>query len=46
MCVLVTIILSIIGIIYRKKGMPDYEDSDYNEGYMYYYRKGESKKIP
>ncbi len=25
MCVLITIISSIIGIVYRKKGMPDYE---------------------
>jgi magnesium-transporting ATPase (P-type) len=44
MCVLVTLISSIIGIVYRKKGMPDYENDDYNEGYIYYYRKGGSKK--
>ena len=43
-CILTTIIASIIGIILRNKGLPDYDKNDYNEGYMYYYRKGSSKK--
>ena len=43
-CVLVTAIATIIGIIYRKRGLPDYEKNDLNESYLYYYRKGESKK--
>ena len=42
--VLFTIINSIIGIVDRNKGLPDYEDNDINESYIYYYRKGESKK--
>ena len=44
MCILVTIIASVIGIIYRKKGLPEYEKDDFNEGYIYYYRRGSSKK--
>ena len=42
--VVLTIICSIIGIVCRNKGLPDYEDNDFNEGYLYYYRKGESKE--
>ena len=43
-CILTTIIASIIGIVLRNKGMPDYDNDDYNEGYVYYYRRGSSKK--
>ena len=43
-CILTTIIATIIGIIYRKKGLPEYEKNDLNEAYIYYYRKGSSKK--
>ena len=43
-CLLMTIISSIIGIVYRNKGLPDYEKDDINESYLYYYRKGSSKK--
>ena len=43
-CILVTILSSIIGIVFRNKGLPDYEKNDINESYLYYYRKGSSKK--
>jgi len=43
-CILITAITTIIGIIYRKRGLPDYGNNDLNESYLYYYRKGESKK--
>ena len=39
-----TIVASCIGISYRNKGLPDYDKNDFNEGYIYYYRKGESKE--
>ena len=42
--ILMTIISTVIGAYYRKKGLPDYETNDFNEIYIYYYRKGESKK--
>ena len=42
--VFITIISTIIGIIYRVDGLPDYDDNDFNKGYVYYYRKGESKE--
>ena len=42
--ILMTVIASIIGIVYRYKGLPDWDKEDYNEGYMYYYRRGSSKK--
>ena len=44
MCILVTIISTVIGVVYRKRGLPDYDKNDYNEGYIYYYRKGGSRK--
>jgi len=43
-CILVTAIATIIGIIYRKRGLPDYKSNDLNESYLYYYREGENKK--
>ena len=43
-CILMTVIASIIGIVYRNRGLPDWDNEDYNEGYMYYYRRGSSKK--
>ena len=43
-CILMTVIASIIGIVYRNRGLPDWDKEDYNEGYMYYYRRGSSKK--
>ena len=43
-CLLMTIISSIIGIVNRNKGLPDYDKDDINESYLYYYRKGSSKK--
>ena len=42
--ILLTIISSVIGIVYRNKGLPDYEKNDMKESYIYYYRKGSSKK--
>ena len=42
--ILLTVIASGIGIYYRNKGLPDYEKNEFNEGYIYYYRKGKSKK--
>ena len=42
--ILTSIIATIIGVIFRKKGLPDYDKDDYNEGYIYYYRKGGSRK--
>ena len=44
MCVLVTVISTIIGIVYRKRGLPDYEKDDFKEGYLHYYRRGTSRK--
>ena len=43
-CILMTVISSIIGIVYRYRGLPDYEKDDFKEGYVYYYRRGSSKK--
>ena len=43
-CILITIITTIIGVVLRNKGMPDYEKNDLNEAYIYYYRRGSSKK--
>ena len=42
-CILVTAIATTIGIIYRKRGLPDYENNNLHESYLYYYRKGENK---
>ena len=42
--ILMTIISSIIGEAYRKKGLPDYENNDFKESYIYYFRKGSSKE--
>ena len=44
LCVVTIIIATIIGIAYRKKGLPDYDNNDPKESYIYYYRKGSSKK--
>ena len=44
MCILITIIATVIGVIFRKRGLPDYDKNDYNEGYIYYYREGGSRK--
>ena len=43
-CIVITAIGSILGIMYRKRGMPDYENNDLKEAYIFYYRKGGSKK--
>ena len=43
-CILTTIIATIIGIQIRKKGLPDYDKNELNESYIYYYRKGSDKK--
>ena len=43
-CIITTIISTIIGIVLRNKGMPEYEKDDLNEAYIYYYRRGSSKK--
>ena len=42
--IFLTILGGVIGIIYRNRGLPDYEDNDFNEGFIYYYRRGSSKK--
>ena len=42
--ILITIISTLIGAAYRKKGLPDYDTNDFNQGYIYYYRKGSSKE--
>ena len=42
--IFVTIISSIIGVVNRNKGLPDYDDNDMNEAYIFYYRKGSSKE--
>ena len=42
--ILLTIISTLIGVAFRKRGLPDYDNNDFNEGYIYYYRKGSSKK--
>ena len=42
--VFITIISTIIGAIYRNRGLPDYDTNDFKKGYTYYYRKGESKE--
>ena len=42
--ILVTLISSIIGIVRRNKGLPDYDDNDMKEAYIFYYRKGSSKE--
>ena len=39
-CILTTIISSIIDIVLRHKGLPDYGKNYLNEAYLYYYRKG------
>ena len=38
------IICSVIGILFRKKNMPDYEKNEMNAEYLYYFRKGNSSK--
>ena len=43
-CIVVTAIGSILGIMYRKRGMPDYENNDLKKAYIFYYRRGGSKK--
>ena len=43
-CIVVTVIGSVLGIMYRKRGMPDYENNDLKKAYIFYYRKGGSKK--
>ena len=43
-CVFVTVLATVIGILYRKRGMPDYENNDLKEAYIFYYRPGGSKK--
>ena len=42
--VFITIISGIIGIVFRNKGLPDYDNNDMKESYIYYYRKNSSKK--
>ena len=42
--ILVTIVSSVIGVVNRNKGLPDYDDNDMNEAYIFYYRKGSSKE--
>ena len=42
--IVITAISSIIGCMYRRKGLPDYETNDMKKAYIFYYRKGESKK--
>ena len=43
-CIITIIIATCIGVYYRNKGLPDYEKNDPKESYIYYYRKGTSKK--
>ena len=43
-CIVVTALCSVLGIMYRKRGLPDYEKNDLKKAYIFYYRKGESKK--
>ena len=43
-CIVVTALGSILGIMIRKRGMPDYENNDLKKAYIFYYRKGGSKK--
>ena len=42
--IVLTIISGIIGVVNRNKGLPDYDKNEMNEWYVYYYRKGASKK--
>ena len=41
--IFLTILGGVIGIIFRNRGLPDYDDNDFKEGFIYYYRKGSSK---
>ena len=44
MVIFITALSSIIGILYRKRGLPDYDKNDFKEGYIFYYRRGKSKE--
>ena len=43
-CILMTILGTFLGVMYRKKGMPDYKKNDLKKSYIFYYRRGSSKK--
>ena len=42
MSIVTTAIATVIGIVLRNKGLPDYDKDDFKEGYIYYYRRGGS----
>ena len=42
--ILLTIISMLIGYAFRLRGLPDYDKNEMEEWYVYYYRKGNSKK--
>ena len=42
--ILLTIISTLIGVAYRNRGLPDYEENKLNEAYIYYFREGSSRE--
>ena len=44
MIAFITALSSIIGILYRKRVLSDYDKNDFKKGYIFYYKRGRSKE--